>query len=181
MNIDLATAFLSGEFDPTHKQIKKKALVVRAKLFKPKTKTVKVKSDWSMDSEEKSRAVHIPRMAEIDADAVACVQMTRGGRFKVQFRHLSRLFYLGTFLTLADAVKTRDDAKARIKAGTFVYKGEAIANQSNKRPGKPPKYIQYIKRRDRYRVQRCVNGKTKSYGVFKTLEEAIVVADAIQA
>jgi len=177
MNIQTATAFISGQYDPEHKKAQYLERIANAKVNKPKTTVVKVVSDWAVDEKAKGGRPKKPRVRKPNpriyaVNGAPAVMLTNGGKFQVQIKQIGRIFYLGVFDTLDEATRARDDAKAQIKAGTFIYKGELVVDERVKKSRELPKHIYYSRVKDRYLIQRTIDGRKFSYGTYHTLEEA---------
>ena len=178
MKTSLAIAFLSGQYDPENKQESKKAKIVQARLSKPRTTVVKVVSDWAVDEKAKGGRPKKPRVRKEDKriyaiEGIPAVMQTGGGRYQVQIKHWGRNFYLGVFDTVEQAIHARDTAKAQLKAGTFKHKGKIAVDERVKKSRELPKYIYYNPIKDRYLIQRTIDGRKFSYGTYHTLEEAV--------
>ena len=178
MNIQTATAFISGQYDPEHKKAQYLERIANAKVNKPKTTVVKVVSDWAVDEKAKGGRPKKPRVRKEDKriyaiEGIPAVMQTGGGRYQVQIKHWGRNFYLGVFDTVEQAIHARDTAKAQLKAGTFKHKGKIAVDERVKKSRELPKYIYYNPIKDRYLIQRTIDGRKFSYGTYHTLEEAV--------
>lgn len=172
MNIALSMAFIAGRYDPEHKRVRHLAKLVQAKLNKPKTSLVTVVSDYRMDDVKpvKLNSKGVPAYRSISE---RCINLTEHGTYSVMFKAYDRSIYVGSFKTLEQAIAERDKAKADVKAGTYIYRGELLVDKRTKKDRGMPKHIYYNASQNRYQVQKDVEGKKKYFGAYKTLEEAI--------
>ena len=176
MNTSLAVSFLSGKYDPDYKKAHHLGRILQARLNKPKTTVVKVVSDWAMEEKHKGgRPKRKPQARVYCAQNEPGIMETEGGKFQVQIKHWRKSFYLGVFNTIEEAVRVRDESKAQLTAGTFIYKGQLVVDERQPKPKKSglPKFVYYSKAKDRYLIQRTVDNKKYAHGTYKTLEEAV--------
>ena len=172
--------FLSGKYDPEYKQVIYRTVREKAKASNAQTVTVKVVSDWGVDEKAKGGRPKKPKVRKDDKriyaiDGYPAIMQTGGGRYQVQIKHWNRNFYLGVFDTIEEAVRVRDESKAQLIAGTFIYKGQLAVDERPKKRKKSelPKYIYWSRDKGRYLIQRTLNNKKYAHGTYKTLEEAI--------
>lgn len=123
----MITDFLSGKFDPAHKQTIYAMKRMRAAISKPKTKKIKLECDWSEASEKKAlakmRKEEKLKREELNRKAKAQVPVA-GVRFNsLQKRWISEMTYkgvryhFGTFENRDDAIKARKQAEHKIQLG----------------------------------------------------------------
>lgn len=180
MKSNLAVSFLSGQYDPEHKKAQYLGRITQAKINKPKTTVVKVVSDWGVDEKAKGGRPKKPKVRKDDKriyaiDGYPAIMQTGGGRYQVQIKHWNRNFYLGVYDTIEAAVRVRDESKAQLIAGTFIYKGKLAVDErpQKRKQSELPKYIYWSKDKGRYLIQRTLNNKKYAHGTYKTLEEAV--------
>lgn len=146
-----AVDFIKGKYDPEYKRTELAAKLDKAKASNPKTVTVQVDSDWSIDKAPKA-------VKSSDVDTSSIIQ--NNGKFIVQIRHRNQRLYLGTYHTLNDAVQARDKVKAKLLAANDKPNNRDL-----------PKHI--YRNKKRYIVQLTTKGRTVTYGSYVTVEEAI--------
>lgn len=94
-----------------------------------------------------------------------------GNGFQVYFYFNGKLEYFGIFKTLEEAVSLRD----RIVNDLDNWKTYLPVKPKDK----PKRYIS--KSGGGFIIQKRINGTNKYFGIYKTLEEAIVVRDKLEA
>ena len=173
MDIQLAIRFLKGEFDPEYSRAKTMQLLEQAKRNNPKTHVVKAASDWGYDDTKAGRRKLKPHLLDRLKKVATGIIYTPSGKYQSQVKAFNKYYYLGVFDTEEEALQARNDAKAKLKVGEFVYRGEAVVDVKERDRCGIPKYIYFNVKLDKYYVQKKVNGVVRNFGRYATLEEAI--------
>ena len=112
------------------------------------------------------------------------------GKYSARLTVDGKDLWLGLFDTIEEAWEARVRAKEKYHSFQPVDRDACLAravqperDESIKRSANPTgvKGVTHVPQIDAYRVRFRVDGKLKSYGIYKTLEEAKIVSDRVRA
>lgn len=101
-------------------------------------------------------------------------------RWKVMFEIDNYMKTLGSFKTEEEAINQALYVKSLTEDEIISYYNKYYKNKKNKGRNKNTKGYYYIKRNNKWRVSFKVNGVEKSYGMYKTEEEARQKAEQVK-